>query len=44
MNTEYQVKSKLTWAVCKKSVKWKKKKKSGEGAMTTSKSEYFPGL
>ena len=43
MNTEHQLKSKLTWLKCPKSMKFKK---NGTGAMTTAKTKnaVFIGL
>ena len=37
MNTEHQLKSKLLWRVCAKSMKFKK---NGTGAMTTAKNKF----
>ena len=44
MNTEHQLKWKLTWPVCPKKIKTKKKKKNGARAMTTAKNAVFIGL
>ena len=41
MNAERQLKSKLTWPKCPKSMKLKK---NGTGAMTTTKNAVFIGL
>ena len=41
MNTEHQLKSKLAWPVCQKSMKLNK---NGTGAMTTAKNDVFIGL
>ena len=43
MNTEHPLKSKLTWPVCPKSMKFKKKK-NGAGAMPTAENAVFLGL
>ena len=41
MNTEHQLKSKLAWHMCQKSIKLNK---NGTGAMTTAKNDIFIGL
>ena len=41
MNTEHQLKSKLTWPKCPKSMKLKP---NGTGAMTATKNAVFIGL